>query len=161
MMSDIADVKGLNPDPITGAPGSHPIGTAAGAGSAAAAGAAIGVAVGGPVGFVVGGTVGAIVGAAVGHTVAEDVNPSVEDAYWRDNYSTRPYVVAESQYSFYQPAYRYGWESRGNTPDGKWIDVETSLEEGWAANRGMSTLAWKEAMPATRDAWSRFDKKQD
>ncbi|MGZ8901027.1 MAG: glycine zipper family protein, partial [Limisphaerales bacterium] len=39
-----------NRDPITGAPGAHPVGTGVGATGGGAAGAAIGAAVGGPVG---------------------------------------------------------------------------------------------------------------
>jgi phage tail tape-measure protein len=149
--------KELNLDPISGEPGSHPVGTGAGSVSAAAVGAAIGAVVGGPVGFALGGAVGAVAGGLAGHDVAEKVNPTVEDAYWRDNYSTRPYAVADRDYNFYQPAYRYGWEARSSYKDAKWDDVESKLDEGWDAGRGTSTLAWHEAMPATRDAWNRFD----
>ena len=58
----MADDKDLNRDPITGAPGSHPVGTGLGAAGGGAAGAAIGTAVGGPVGAVVGAAAGAVVG---------------------------------------------------------------------------------------------------
>ena len=150
----------LNLDPISGEPGSHPVGTGAGAVGTAAVAAAIGAVVGGPIGFAVGGAVGAVAGAMAGHEVAETVNPTVEDAYWRDNYSTRPYVTAERDYSFYQPAYRYGWEARSNYKDATWDDVESKLDLGWMAGRGHSTLAWHEAKPATRDAWNRFDAEQ-
>src|SRR6266851_3247743 len=47
-----------NPDPITGKPGAHPVGTGAGAAGGGLAGAAIGGAVGGPVGAAVGAAVG-------------------------------------------------------------------------------------------------------
>ena len=53
-----------NRDPLTGAPGSHPVGTATGAVAGGAAGAAVGSAAG-PVGTVVGAAVGAVVGAGV------------------------------------------------------------------------------------------------
>ena len=43
------DDNPANRDPITGAPGSHPVGTAAGATSGGVAGAVVGTAVGGPV----------------------------------------------------------------------------------------------------------------
>src|SRR5206468_7106097 len=55
-----------NRDPLTGAPGAHPIGTAAGA---VAGGVATGAAVGsvaGPVGTAVGAAVGAVVGGLAG-----------------------------------------------------------------------------------------------
>src|SRR5690349_24504231 len=93
---DADNVKGrdTNPDPITGAPGSHPVGTgvgAAGGGAAATwAGAAIGGAAGGPIGAVVGGVVGAVAGAvgggAVGKSVAENIDPTVEGDYWSKEY---------------------------------------------------------------------------
>src|SRR3954470_12817572 len=104
-----------NPDPITGAPGAHPVGTGVGAASGAVAGAALGGAVGGPVGAVVGAAVGGVAGGLAGKGVAEGVNPTAEDAYWRNNYSKRPYAANRS-YDDLAPAYRYGWESRGRHP---------------------------------------------
>ena len=67
----------LNPDLITGEPGSHPIGTGVGAAGGAAAGAAIGTAVGGPVGTVVGGIIGAVTGGLAGKDVAENLDPTL------------------------------------------------------------------------------------
>ena len=49
-MVDNINNSDLNRDPITGEPGSHPIGTAVGGMGGAAAGAAIG-AIGGPLGM--------------------------------------------------------------------------------------------------------------
>src|SRR3954452_24037282 len=88
-----------NPDPITKAPGAHPVGTgigaaaggAAGVGGAIAAGAAAG-SVAGPVGTAVGAAVGAGAGELIGKGVAEAVNPTEEDQYWRSNYANRPYA---------------------------------------------------------------------
>jgi hypothetical protein len=144
-----------NRDPITGAPGSHPLGTGAGAAGAGAAGAAIGAALGGPVGAIIGGAAGAIAGGAAGHTAAERVNPTREDAYWRENYSSRPYVNQERGYEYYQPAYQYGWESRARHEDRQWDEVERDLESNWAQGRGSSSMSWNEARPATYDAWHR------
>src|SRR5882672_9247636 len=81
-----------NRDPLTGAPGAHPVGTGVGAAAAGAAtGAAIGV-MAGPVGTAVGMAAGAVLGGLIGKNVAEKIDPTVEDAYWRSNYSNRPYV---------------------------------------------------------------------
>src|SRR5690606_24621558 len=52
-----------NRDPITGAPGSHPVGVAAGGTAGALAGAAVG-SLFGPIGTLVGGGIGAVGGAA-------------------------------------------------------------------------------------------------
>src|SRR5437763_1133131 len=102
--------KDSNPDPITGEPGAHPIGVAGGATGGALAGAAVG-AIGGPVGAAVGGAVGAVAGGLAGKGAAEAVNPTEEDAYWRREHTSRPYVRKDTPYETYQPAYRYGWEA--------------------------------------------------
>jgi phage tail tape-measure protein len=86
-----------NPDPITGAPGSHPVGTGVGAAGGAAAGAAIGAA-GGPVGAGIGIAAGAIIGGLAGKAVAERVDPTVEDRYWRENHPNRPYAERDVPY---------------------------------------------------------------
>ena len=65
-MADNINNDHLNRDPITGEPGSHPIGTAVGGLGGAAAGAAIG-AIGGPLGMLIGGAIGAIAGGSAGH----------------------------------------------------------------------------------------------
>lgn len=151
-----------NPDPITGAPGSHPIGTGVGAAAAGATGAFIGSVVPG-VGTVVGGAVGAVVGAVagglVGKGVAEGVNPSVENEYWRDNYASRPYVTTGAKYEEYEPAYRYGWESRAKYPERSFDEAHSDLSSGWQKFKGKSELEWDKAKLATRDAWNRVEDK--
>jgi hypothetical protein len=161
-MADRLNKKGepdANRDPITKEPGAHPLGTAAGSSGGAAAGAVIGAAVGGPVGALIGGAAGAIAGGAAGHTAGEKVNPTVEDSYWRENYTTRPYVQRGTDYTEYQPAYRYGWESRSRFADRKFDEVETDLERGWESAKGRSALTWDRAKEATRDAWHRVEER--
>jgi len=143
-----------NRDPISGAPGAHPVGTGVGAAGGAAAGAAIG-AVGGPVGALVGGAIGAVAGGLAGKGAAEAINPTVEDAYWRENYSTRPYATADRGYEYYQPAYRYGWESRAKHGNKDFDSVAGDLQKGWDKARGSSPMEWGEARTAVSDAWHR------
>lgn len=64
-----------NADPITGEPGSHPVGTGVGSTGGAVAGAAIGSVVG-PVGTGVGLVAGALAGGAAGKAVAEKNVPT-------------------------------------------------------------------------------------
>ena len=156
-MSDINDKPDANRDPITGEPGAHPFGTGAGAAGGGASGAAIGGVVGGPIGAVVGAAIGAVAGGLAGKGAAESVNPTVEDAYWRDNYRSRPYAKADLGYDTYRPAYQYGWESRSRYAGRKFDDVEVDLASGWDKARGTSKLAWSDAKGATRDAWHRID----
>lgn len=149
---DNSQTKDTNPDPITGAPGSHPVGTGVGAAATGAAGAAIG-SVAGPVGTAVGAVVGAVAGGLAGKDAAEGINPTTEDAYWRQNYKTRPYASSTSSYDEYAPAYRYGWESRSRYSGKNFDDIEPDLRKNWAASRGTCRLDWDKARPAVRDAW--------
>lgn len=145
-----------NPDPITGEPGAHPLGVAGGASGGALAGAAIG-AVGGPIGSAIGGAIGAVAGGLAGKGAAEAVNPTEEDAYWRDNHKTRPYFQSGRNYDDYAPAYRYGWESasRPEYHGRQFDDVESDLSRGWDKVRGKSRSEWNDMKLATRDAFER------
>jgi uncharacterized protein YjbJ (UPF0337 family) len=143
-----------NLDPITGQPGAHPVGTGVGAAGGAVTGAALGAAVGGPVGAVVGAAVGGIAGGLAGKGVAEGINPTEEDAYWRNHYSKRPYAANRS-YDDLAPAYQYGYTSAGTYTGRKFNDVEGDLQHGWEQAKGKSQLAWSDAKHATKDAWNR------
>lgn len=144
-----------NLDPITGTPGAHPIGTALGAAlGGAAAGAAAGT-VAGPIGTVIGAAAGAIVGGLAGKGVAESVDPTIEDAYWRDNYSTRPYVDKGSSYDDYGPAYGYGVSSFSRYQGRSFAETESDLSRDWDGAKGKSSLSWDRAKNATQDAWNR------
>lgn len=141
--------KDTNPDPITGAPGAHPVGVAGGGTGGAVAGAAIGAAVAGPVGAVVGGAIGAVAGGAAGKGAAEAVNPTVEEAHWREQ--------AGQDFEQYAPAYRYGWESASRTElqGRRFEDVEKDLEQNWSKSRGSMKSDWKDVRQRTRDAFER------
>ena len=97
-----------NPDPITGASGSHPTGVGIGSASGAATGAAIGM-LGGPIGAVIGAIAGGISGGYVGKGVGEKVDPTEDDTYWRGEHRNRSYVSKDYDYDRdLSPAYQYG-----------------------------------------------------
>ena len=146
-----------NRDPISGKSGSHPVGTGVGATGGAVAGAAIG-SVAGPVGTVVGLATGAVVGGLTGKAVAEKLDPTVEDAYWRTNYSKQQYVERHATFATYQPAYRTGYEGRNRYPGKTYQEVEADLQRDYERSAGAATLAWDKAKHATRDAWNRGEK---
>lgn len=148
-------VGDLHADPLTGAPGAHPVGTGVGAmAGGAAAGAAIG-AIAGPVGAFIGVAVGAVVGGLAGKGVAEMIDPTAEEAYWRDNYASRPYVAAGSSYDDYGPAYAHGVNAYRAHPDKAFDELDSGLAEEWHRARSSSTLEWDTARHASRDAWLR------
>ena len=139
--------------------GSHPVGTGVGAAvggiaGAAATGAIAGSAAG-PAGTVVGAIAGAVVGGLAGKGIAHLIDPEAEDEYWRESYSSRPYVAAGSSYDDYGPAYRYGVDSYGRYEGRPFDEVESDLERDWERARGESKLTWQNAKHATRDSWQR------
>ena len=149
----MSDFNDANRDPFTNEPGSHPVGTGVGAAmGSAAAGAAAG-AFGGPVGAAIGGVAGAVAGGLAGKAAAEAVNPTAEDAYWRESYQREPYYTAGRTYDDYRPAYELGWSSAGRY-DGDFDTFEPRLADDWRA-RHSDGMAWNDARPAARAAWMR------
>ena len=144
-----------NRDPISGAPGAHPIGTGVGAAAGGmAAGAAVG-SVAGPVGTVVGAAVGAVAGGLAGKAIAEQIDPTVEQAYWQENYTGRPYVRAGMNYDDYGPAYMYGLENYGRFQGATFDDHEADMARDWQRAKGKSRLTWEDAKFAAKDSWQR------
>ncbi|MBB1601753.1 PA2169 family four-helix-bundle protein [Variovorax sp. UMC13] len=153
---DLTPPTDLHRDPITGTPGAHPVGTGLGTTGGALAGAAAG-ALAGPVGAVVGLVAGGVAGGLGGKAVAEAVNPSAEDAHWRDAYNREAYYEAGRPYDDYRPAYELGWSSRAARNE-SFDTLEPAFATEWDRLRGSSSLDWERARPATRAAWDRVDR---
>lgn len=157
MTTNVAEKRSANRDPITGEAGAHPVGTGLGAAAAGmAAGAAAGTVVG-PVGTVIGAAVGAIVGGLAGKAAGEMINPTVEDAYWRDQYAREPYTDGSLSYEDYSPAYRTGYEGRTRYPGRTLDEVQSDLQTDYDRARGKSSLSWDQGKTAARAAWDRLD----
>ena len=156
MAAEEREERDLNRDPITDEPGAHPIGTGLGAAGGAVAGAAAG-AVAGPIGAAVGGVVGAVVGGLAGKAAGEAVNPTAEEAFWRENYDKEPYYEKGRSFDDYSPAYRLGLSGRERYQD-SWNTAEPRLASEWeSGSRGSSALDWQRASPASQAAWKRAD----
>lgn len=137
---------------------------AAATGTGAVAGAAVGGVAGGatagalaggvtgPVGAAIGAAVGAVAGAVMAKKAAD---PAIEDKYWKDNHTSRPYAQKDIGWEHYQPAYRHGVESYNRNPDRSFDDLEPEMSRDWNRARGNSSLEWESARPAARDAWDR------
>ncbi|GAB3663365.1 ferritin-like domain-containing protein [Ramlibacter alkalitolerans] len=155
MAAEEREDRDLNRDPITDEPGAHPVGTGLGAAGGGVAGAAAG-AIAGPVGAAIGGVVGAVVGGLAGKAAGEAVNPTAEEAFWRDNYHKEPYYEQGRSFDDYGPAYRLGLSGRDRYED-SWTSVEPRLAPEWESNRGNSTLNWDRASHAAGAAYQRAD----
>lgn len=163
-------IPDANRDPITKAPGAHPVGTgvgatvggvagaaAAGAATSAMAGAAMGTAAG-PIGTAAGLVIGAVVGGLLGKGVAEKFDPTVEDAYWRSQYTKEPYYTRDGRYEDYHPAYSAAYRNYGEHHGRKFDEIEPTLRADYEMNRGDSTLGWGRVRDASRAAWDRLER---
>ncbi len=150
--------RDMNSDPITGAPGSHPVGVGVGGIAGGAAGGALAGTIFGPIGTLVGAAVGVVAGAAAGKGVAERVDPTGEMEYWREEHKNRDYVDSDRDFDKdYSAAYGYGLQAREKHAGRTWDESEKDLQGNWTSARGDSTLEWEEARHAARDSWDRAD----
>jgi hypothetical protein len=78
-----------------------------------------------------------------------------EEQYWRNSFTTRPYVNADRGFDFYKPGYRYGYESATRYRGRNWNDVEGDLRTGWDKYEHRGQGAWENVKDAVRDAWNR------
>jgi uncharacterized protein YcfJ len=130
----------------------HSVGEGTGAVTGAVTGAAVGSA-GGPVGTVVGALAGGVLGAKAGGKIAEAVNPTEYNDHWKNTYRDTAYYNSSRDWSDYEPAYKYGYDTYGQYRGQRFDDVEGDLERGWESGKASSRLAWNEAKGAVRDGW--------
>jgi hypothetical protein len=84
---------------------------------------------------------------------------AVEDEYWRTSYASRPYIGSNRDYHYWQPAYRYGYESAQRYQGRNWNDVENDLRSGWDSypHRGSARGTGRRSRPRSATAgigWS-------
>jgi len=152
---DVPPTGDRNADPITDAPGSHPVETGIGAAiGGAASGAAVG-AVTGPVGAAVGAVVGAVAGGYAGKGVGEMIDPTTEDNWLRDNFDSRPYVGKGDRYEVYEPAYQYGGRAEHMHRGKSFSEIEHELRQDWQKGEHAAALDWDRAKGAVKDAYDR------
>jgi hypothetical protein len=121
-------------------------------------GTGLGAAAGGVAADALFGTVGRegmVAGAVAGNTIAESIDPAAEEAYWRENYSSRPYVTGEATFNEYRPAYSYGVDAHRRYEGQSFEQAEPELMRDWDRVKGMSSLTWENAKHAVRDSWQR------
>lgn len=152
---NLVDVKGANLDPITGAPGAHPVGTGVGGTLGGVAASALAGSVVGPVGTIVGMAVGVVLGGLAGKTVAESIDPTTEEAYWRKEFPNRPYADAASTYEDFDPTFRFGWEANQRYAGKSWEDAQSHVKADWERDR--PGFPWEKAQAPIRDSWDRVD----
>jgi hypothetical protein len=108
----------------------------------------------GPIGAVVGSVLGATAGAYGGHVFGESIEPTREDAFWRQAHPHQPYA-AGTTYEDFRDAYRVGYEgAAAEGPEiGGFEEAEPELRAKYEA--GEKVLPWIKVRVATQSAWSR------
>jgi hypothetical protein len=152
---DLPPTGRRNADPLTNAPGSHPVETGVGAATVGAVSGMAAGAVAGPVGAAIGAAVGAVAGGYAGKGVGEMIDPTTEDSWLRDNFARRPYVKQGDTFEKYQPAYRYGAEAECRYGAGKFEAVEGDLESNWHSQTTDPVMRWKHVRDAVKDSYER------
>lgn len=151
---DVPPKGACNPDPLTKAVGSHPIETGVGA---AVEGAAMGVAAGiaaGPIGAAAGAVAGGVLGGIIGKGVGEQIDPTADDCWLRDNFKNRPYVKQDDKFETYQPAYRYGGMAESKYQGKNFDQIENDLRSDWEKSNP-TPMKWDHAREAVRDGYNR------
>jgi len=143
-----------NADPITNAPGSHPIETGIGAALAGAAGGMAAGVVAGPVAAAIGVAAGAVAGGYAGKGIGEMIDPTTEDNWLRDHFESRPYVRKGDRFDDFRPAYRYGALAEAKYGDAGIDLMDQQLQRDWEASKE-HTMPWTTAKAAVKDAYDR------
>jgi hypothetical protein len=89
---------------------------------------------------------------AHGEQIADTIEAA--DAYWREHYKSRPYVLPDTPYETYREAYLFGWEARKRHAGLTFDDAVKELEREWNELRTDAMLTWQDAKEAVRDAWN-------
>ena len=80
----------------------------------------------------------------------------LDQAWWRENFTNRPYVSADRRYEDYEPGYRFAYQSQSRYRGQKWNDVEPRLAQDWKHYEGRGESTWDHVKDSVRDAWERI-----
>ncbi len=152
--ADKAELR--NEDPISGEAGAHPVGVGLGtAVGGAAAGAAAGLAAG-PIGTVAGAVIGGVVGGLAGKGIAENIDPTVELDYWKNEYRNRDYFDDKRSFDDYAPAYHAGISAYDPTSPEDWNAREALARQQYESSPQNRGMLWDDAKCAAEDAYCRL-----
>ena len=88
------------------------------------------------------------------------INPTAEDAYWRQAFRDEPYYQPDLAYEDYSPAYRVGYTGPLRR-EGTFDSLEAVLRQDWEQVKGRSRLQWDEARLAAQAAWERVTERSE
>lgn len=103
----------------------------------------------------IGAAVGAVAGGLTGKGVGEQIDPTSEDDWLRDQFPHRPYVRPGETFEDYEEAYRFGGEAEARSSGRSFVDVEEDLGLEWGRRPHRSGMDWSRARHAVWDAYER------
>jgi hypothetical protein len=114
--------------------------------------------VAGPVGVVAAAVGGAIIGGYVGKAAGELIDPTAEEAYWREEHPRQPYAQRTS-FQDYALAYRAGYEGfQRHAADGhSFAEAESEIRAQYESGGG--ALPWDQGRLAAQAAWNRIERR--
>jgi hypothetical protein len=83
-----------------------------------------------------------------------------DQQWWRDNFRNRPYVSADRGFDYYEPGYRFGYESANRYRGKNFNDVESNLRTDWDRFEGRGSSTWENVKDSVRDAWDNITGKR-
>jgi len=150
---DLPPYGDRNADPITDAPGAHPIETGIGATLGGVAAGALAGAVGGPLGAVAGAIAGgAAVGGLAGHGVGELIDPTFENEWIEDYSRSQPHTPSEEEITTLRRAFRFGRAAQVRHPRETFHRAEPELRRSWENGE---TASWNSVHDAVRVGFER------
>jgi hypothetical protein len=81
---------------------------------------------------------------------------TLDDQYWRQHYSSRPYTEMGASYEDYESAYQVGHEGYDRYPGKSFDEAEAELKHDYevlSAQDGGTGFDWDKVKDAARDAW--------
>ena len=155
------EVPNSNADPLTGEAGAHPVATGIGAAAVGSAGLAASAMVAGPIGLAAALVGGAVIGGYVGKAAGEIIDPTAEEAFWREEHPRQPYVKPGESDDDYFKAYRVGYVGYSllNGDEHTFEESEAELRKTYELIG--AGLAWERARTASRAAWDRLRRRNE
>jgi len=83
---------------------------------------------------------------------------NLDQAWWRENFSDRPYVSADRRFEDYEPGYRFAYQSQTRYKGRKWNEVEPHLQQDWKHYEGRGESHWDHVKDSVRDAWDSINR---
>ena len=85
---------------------------------------------------------------------------NLDQQWWRENFTNRPYVTADQRFEDYEPGYRFAYQSVSRYRGKKFNEIEPSLRSDFDTFEGRGQSTWDNMKEAVHDAWDKLTGKR-